>query len=102
MQSTDGWVKTEKGWRKTYTEPPKPVRLGNMPCPRIATDTMDPTEHVDGKFYDSKSAYRAVTKREGYIEIGNDPARLRPRQEAKRDTRKIDAALAKAVADVTA
>jgi hypothetical protein len=41
---------------------PKDVRLApprsSLPCPMIMSDAMPACEHVDGKFYDSKSAYR--------------------------------------------
>ena len=74
---SDGWVKTDRGWIKRYGPPPTPVARGSFPCPRIASDTMDLTEHVDGKFYDSKSKFRAVTKAHVCVEVGNDPARLR-------------------------
>jgi len=68
----------------------------------IMGDTMPPTEHVDGKTYESKSAFRAVTKANGMIEVGNDPARLRPGDKPKRDDRKIDAAIHRAIAEVNA
>lgn len=56
---------------------PRGPRSG-LPAPFIASDTMDLTEHVDGKHYDSKSAFRATTKALGYVEMGNDPQRLKP------------------------
>jgi len=94
-----GWVKTERGWRKLYgpVRTPAPAR-SDLACPRVATDTMDLTEHVDGKFYDSKSQFRAVTKANGMIEVGNDPARLRPIQRPKADPKARREAVAKAVA----
>jgi hypothetical protein len=63
---------------------------------------MPPIEHVDGKTYESKSAFRAVTKARGYVEIGNDAARLRPGDKPQRDSRATDAAIHKAIAAVTA
>ena len=36
------------------------------------SDTMAPLEHVDGRFYDSKSQFRAVTKANGCIEVGTE------------------------------
>ena len=96
--SDEGWVKTERGWRKSYGAPKTFGPRSRLAMPRITCDSMDPTEHVDGKFYDSKSAYRAVTKAKGFVEVGNDEARLRPPEKPKRDTRKIDAAIHKAIA----
>jgi len=97
----DGWHKTERGWRKVYSAPRSAPR-GNstLSCPRVISDTMDPTEHVDGKFYDSKSAFRAVTKREGFIEVGNDPARHKLIEKPKPDPRERRAAVEKATAQV--
>ena len=65
----------------------------------VVGDGMDPTEHVDGKFYDSKSAYRAVTKAHGMIEVGNDPARFKTpaRQDVKADPRQRREAVQKAI-----
>lgn len=97
---SDGWEKTERGWRKVYSAPQTEVARGDYPCPRVFTDTMPLTEHVDGKSYDSKSAYRAVTKAHGYVEVGNDPARLRKPVKPKADPVKRRAAVQKAVAQV--
>lgn len=41
---------------------------------------MDPTEQVDGKFYTSKSAFRAVGKELGLTEIGTE--KIKPKQRA--------------------
>ena len=86
------WVKTYLGWRLVRVDqaPKVPAARSAYPCPRISSDTMDLTEHIDGKFYDSKSAFRAVTKANGCIEVGNDPARLRPKE---REKPKIDGAV---------
>lgn len=40
--------------------------------PHIISDTMPPTEQVDGRFYTSKSAFRAVGRANGLIEVGNE------------------------------
>ncbi|MDI9407810.1 MAG: hypothetical protein QM523_01025 [Candidatus Pacebacteria bacterium] len=100
MINYDGWEKTERGWRKVYSALPTPVAGSDFPCPRVITDHMDPVQHVDGKFYESKSAFRAVTKREGYIEVGNDPARLRKPERPKPDPKKRREAVEKAAAQV--
>lgn len=96
----DGWEKTDRGWRKSYSPAPDPVARGDFPCPRVFTDTMEPTQHVDGKHYTSKAAFRAVTKANGYVEVGNDPARLRKPQKPKADPEKRREAVKKAVAQV--
>jgi hypothetical protein len=53
----------------TQSEPPK---RGELSLPYIISDIMDPVEQVDGKFYTSKSQYRAVGKSLGLIEVGNE------------------------------
>lgn len=69
-----------------------------FPTPMVIGDTMEPTEHLDGKFYTSKSQYRAVTKAHGCVEIGNDPARHRPVKPPKPDRKAIKEAVQRAVA----
>ena len=68
--------------------------------PHVISDTMPATEHVDGRFYESKSAFRRVTRENGYVEIGNDPARLRKPERPKGDKTKRREAVKKAVASV--
>lgn len=86
----------EKGGPKDIRPP---VARADMPCPMLIGDSMQAAEHVDGKFYESKSAYRRVTKANGLIEVGNDPARFRQpkrpnREKAIEDS--IDRAIARA------
>lgn len=100
MIDADGWEKTERGWRKVYSAPSGPVAASDYPCPRVITDHMDAVQHVDGKFYESKSAFRAVTKREGYIEVGNDPARLRKPERPKPTKAERDKAIKTAIEKV--
>ncbi len=56
-----------------------PVQRSSLPCPMVMSDAMPACEHVDGNFYDSKSAYRRVTKANGLIEVGNEKPKPRPR-----------------------
>lgn len=59
---------------------PGPKR-SDLPCPRLSSDVMEPVQsQVDGKLYDSKAAIRAHYRQAGVIEVGNDPARLKPFQ----------------------
>ena len=97
----EGWIKTDRGWRKTYGPARSQVAPGNYPCPRVITDTMPLTEHVDGRHYDSKSAFRAVTKEKGFEEVGNDASRFRAPEAPKRDTSTVDAAIHRAIAQNT-
>ena len=51
---------------------PRGARTG-LPAPMVISDTADAFKSMaDGKFYDSKSSYRAELKRQGMREIGND------------------------------
>lgn len=38
---------------------------------------MPPTEQVDGKFYESKAAFRAVGRALGLTEVGNEKPKLK-------------------------
>ena len=93
---SDGWIKTNRGWIKRYGTPPSAVASSDFPCPRIISDAMPPAEHVNGQFYDSKAAFRAVTKAEGLIEVGNEKVvHTKPTPKAA-TTADIKAALAQA------
>jgi len=56
-------------WRVLKTRYLAPV--SDLPKPMVISDTMDPVEQVDGKFYTSKRQYRAVGKAHGLIEVGD-------------------------------
>ncbi len=87
---------------KPLPAPVKPVEpsaaQSDLPCPMMILDTMPPTAHVDGRTYTSKSAFRAVTKARGYVEVGNDPARHKRPEKPKADRAAIKEAIAKAAA----
>ena len=96
---SDGWIKTDRGWRKSYGPECTPSDArSDLACPRVSTDTMDLTEHVNGQYYDSKSQFRAVSKENGLIEVGNDPARLRPKAKAIPDRQARREAIKQAIA----
>lgn len=63
---------------------PEPAR-SDLPMPHVISDIMDPVEQVDGKFYTSKAAFRAVGRAHGLTEVGNDPARLRKKTSRSTD-----------------
>jgi hypothetical protein len=60
-------------WRfvKPQLHPARSAR-SDLPCPYVISDIMPPTEQVDGKFYTSKSQFRAVGRSLGLIEVGNE------------------------------
>uniref|UniRef100_E6VFM0 Uncharacterized protein n=1 Tax=Rhodopseudomonas palustris (strain DX-1) TaxID=652103 RepID=E6VFM0_RHOPX len=77
------------------------AQRSDFPCPRIASDVMEPVQsQLDGKIYDSKSALRRTYRAAGVIEVGNDPARLKPRKRQKVDDKAIAEAVDKAAARV--
>lgn len=48
-------------------------------APNVISDHMAPTKHMaTGKVTDSKSAFRAMTRTAGCVEVGTDPAGRRP------------------------
>ena len=53
-------------------ETPLCTPRSDLPMPMVISDTMDPVEQVDGKFYTSKRQYRAVGRAHGLIEVGNE------------------------------
>lgn len=77
-------------------ERPGPKR-SDLPCPRLTSDVMEPVQsQVDGQMYDSKSAIRQHYRESGVIEVGNDPARLKPFQKPKVDRAGVKASVEKA------
>jgi hypothetical protein len=87
-------------WPHTYSAPVGQSEA--LPVPMFISDTMEPTEHVDGKLYTSKSQFRATTKAHGFIEVGNDPARLRPKPRVKTTRAEIKESVQKAAARIRA
>lgn len=90
-------------WSKPLPELPRkqesPAARSDLPCPRIMSDAMEPVQSMlDGKMYDSKSALRATYRAAGCIEVGNDPARFKPRERKKVDRRAVKTTLEKAEA----
>ena len=75
-------------WRVKRT--PQIFARSEHPIPYVISDTMDPIEQVDGKFYTSKRAFRRVGRDLGLIEVGNEKVKPRtrpsasPQQEAAR------------------
>ena len=62
----------------------QPAR-SDLSLPSVISDTMDPTEQVDGKFYTSKREFRAVGRSLGLTEVGNE----KPKPTNRIETRAI-------------
>lgn len=58
-----------------------------LPFPSVISDTMDATEQVDGKFYTSKRAFRAVGRALGLTEVGNEKLPAIVRSTTKKSTK---------------
>jgi hypothetical protein len=86
-------VEVEPGkWRikRATLRPPR----SDLPMPMVISDTMEPVEQVDGKFYTSKRQYRAVGRAHGLVEVGNE--KLKPKGRAS-EARNIKAARREAI-----
>jgi len=55
-------------WR--FVREVTPPARSDLPLPYVISDAMPPTEQVDGKFYESKAAFRAVGRALGLTEVG--------------------------------
>ena len=65
----------EPGRWRIKREPRKRLR-SDLPMPSVISDIMEPTEQVDGKFYSSKRAFRAVGRALGLTEVGTETQNL--------------------------
>jgi hypothetical protein len=72
-------------WRWITVRPPPAA--SDLPRPFVISDTMEPTEQVDGRFYTSKRAFRAVGRALGLTEVGNEKPKPKVRATALRSTK---------------
>ena len=91
-------VEVEPGkWRVARVR--TPVARSALPVPYVISDEMPPTEQVDGRFYTSKAAFRAVGRANGLTEVGNEKFKPKARGTAAPEVkRKRREALGRAVA----
>ena len=76
----NGWVKTERGWRKVYSAPRSPVSSrSTLACPYLISDSISPVRSMaDNQMHDSRSSlyrsYRADGNPQGveYRVVGDD------------------------------
>jgi hypothetical protein len=64
-------VEIEPGRFRFARERTAPAR-SELPCPHVISDEMPAVEQVDGRFYTSKSRFRAVGRANGLTEVGNE------------------------------
>ena len=76
----------EKGWVELNDDYYRYLPDANSPkdgSANVISDHMPETRHMaDGKYYDSKSKFRQVTKAHGCIEVGNDSSIVNPKPRA--------------------
>ena len=65
-----------------------PVARSALPLPYVISDAMPPTEQVDGNFYESKAAFRAVGRSLGLTEVGNERFKPFVRQTDRPETKR--------------
>ena len=91
-----GWHNVE-AWPLECYQVAAQGQSDSLPIPYFISDTTDPLQHpIDGKFYTSKSTFSKITRDAGAIEVGNDPARLRPPEKPKPDLKGMRDSLEKA------
>ena len=79
-------IEIEPGrWRVKRT--PQHFARSAHPLPYVISDHMPPTEQVDGRFYESKRAFRAVGRALGLTEVGNEKFKPKVRATDTRETR---------------
>jgi len=77
-------VEVEPGkWRVARVR--TPVARSALPVPYVISDEMPPTEQVDGKYYESKAAFRAVGRALGLTEVGNEKPKPKMRATSQRE-----------------
>src|SRR5262245_1496798 len=64
------------------------VRPVAAPAPYVISDTMEPTEQVDGKFYTSKAKFRAIGRSLGLTEVGTERPKFKVRGPVTHETRR--------------
>lgn len=75
-------VEIEPG-RFRFVRPSPPPARSTLPCPYIISDIIEPIEQVDGVYYTSKRAFRAVGRALGLTEVGDQ--KFKPKQRASAD-----------------
>ena len=58
---------------------PQNFARSDLALPFVISDQMEPTEQVDGRFYTSKRAFRAVGRAHGLTEVGTEKPKPKTR-----------------------
>jgi hypothetical protein len=73
-------------WR--VDRPPRSPARSELPLPYVISDIMPETEQVDGRFYSSKRAFRAVGRALGLVEIGTEKLKPKVRSYGDKESRR--------------
>lgn len=93
MYSTEGEFRFEAAWGdptmttyviragKLVNKDRAPPSMRHGAAPYVISDEMPETRHMaNSKMYTSKAKFREATRANNCVEVGNDPAILRPRK----------------------
>jgi hypothetical protein len=86
MSTTPTLIEIAPGLFRVLRDAPEPPK-SDLPMPHVISDTMPPTEQVDGKFYTSKAKFRAMGRSLGLTEVGNEKPKPKQRASESRETR---------------
>ena len=77
-------VEVAPGRFRVKRDTPQNFARSSHPVPYVISDSMPPTEQVDGKFYTSKRQFRAVGRSLGLVEVGNEKPKPKPKNAGSR------------------
>ena len=77
-------IEVAPGRFRVKRDTPQNFARSSHPVPYVISDTIEPTEQVDGKFYTSKRAYRAVGRSLGLTEVGNEKPKPKTRSSVEK------------------
>ena len=77
-------IEIEPGRWRIKRDTPQNFARSSHPRPYVISDTMEPTEQVDGKFYSSKRQFRSVGRALGLTEVGNEKPKPKVRESTTR------------------
>ena len=77
-------VEVAPGRYRVKRDTPQNFARSEHPVPYVISDSMEPVEQVDGKFYTSKRQYRAVGRALGLVEVGNEKLKSKPKNAGSR------------------
>jgi hypothetical protein len=77
-------IEIAPGRFRVKRDTPQNFARSSHPVPYVISDTIEPTEQVDGKFYTSKRQFRAVGRSLGLTEVGNEKPKPKTRSSVEK------------------